>query len=86
MKYLTALFFGIVSVFVLSFLITPFITEAYISYYDIQPGPDGENELFRFLMYVQWPVFFVFGFFVGYIVHIKCLTKSSKATPKSGAL
>ncbi|PKG82868.1 hypothetical protein CXF85_12090 [Colwellia sp. 75C3] len=73
MKYLTALIFGFVFLFGLSFLITPYLNEIYIYYNDIQPGPDGESELFSFFMYVQWPVFFLIGLIVGYLMHIKYL-------------
>jgi len=77
MKYLTASLLGIVFVVLLSILVSPFLGELYINYYNIQPGPDGESELAEFLIFWQWPVFFVLGFSLGYIAHKKWLTKSS---------
>jgi hypothetical protein len=76
MKYLTAFFFGLVFLLGLSFLITPYINDLYISYNNIQPGPDGESELFSFFMYVQWPMFFIIGLIFGYLVHTKYLTRN----------
>ena len=73
MKYLTAILCGCVFLFVLSFLLTPYLSGVYISYYDLPPGPDGESELFGFLIYIQWPVFFITGLISGYILHIKYL-------------
>jgi len=75
MKYLTAFFLGLVFVFVLSFLITPYINDLYISYKEIQPGPDGESELLGLLIYIQWPIFFTTGLICGYLVHTKYLTR-----------
>lgn len=77
MMYLTAFLTGIVFVVLLSFLASPFLSELYSNYYSIQPGSDGESELANFLIFWQWPVFFIIGFFLGYITHKKCLTKSS---------
>jgi hypothetical protein len=74
MKYLTALIFGFVFLFGLSFLITPYINDIYISYNNIQAGPDGESKLFGFFIYVQWPIFFITGIICGYLVHTKYLT------------
>lgn len=77
MKFLTAFVSGVISVVLLSFLATPFLSEIYANYFDIQSGPDGESELVNFLIFVQWPVFFIFGAVIGYIVHTKWLTKRS---------
>jgi len=77
MKYLTAFLSGVASVFLLSFLASPFLSEIYANYFNIQPGPDGESELADFLIFWQWPAFFALGFFLGYTIHTKCLTKSS---------
>lgn len=77
MKYLTAILLGIVSMIALSFLLSPILTEAYISYYDISRGPGGEEELIKLLLFVEWPIFFVFGFISGYILHVKYLVKKS---------
>ena len=77
MKYLTAFLAGIAFVVLLSFLVSPLLSELYINYYNIQPGPDGESKLASFLIFWQWSVFFIVGFLLGYITHKKCLTKSS---------
>ena len=76
MRFLTASLFGLVFLLGLSFLITPYLNNLYITYNNIQPGPDGESELVGFLIYVQWPIFFIVGFISGYVVHIKYLKKN----------
>ncbi|GGB22319.1 hypothetical protein GCM10007414_39610 [Agarivorans gilvus] len=77
MKYLTAFLSGVVSVVLLSFFATPLLSEIYADYFNVQPGPDGESELADFLIFWQWPAFFALGFFLGYIIHTKCLTHMS---------
>lgn len=74
MRYVTGLIFGVVFVILLSFLLTPFLSDIYIHSKDLSPGPDGEAELADFLIFIQWPVFFVLGFLVGFIGHKKILT------------
>ncbi|PCK05580.1 MAG: hypothetical protein COA42_18185 [Alteromonadaceae bacterium] len=76
MKYLTALLSGVVFVVLLSFLASPFLNAGYISYHDIQPGPDGETQLIDFLIYIQWPIFFVVGAVLGGMMHNRFLTRN----------
>lgn len=77
MRYISGLIFGVVFVIFLSFLLTPFLSEIYANYKGLSPGPDGEAELADFLIFIQWPVFFVAGFFVGFVGHKKILTRRS---------
>lgn len=78
MKYLTALFFGLVFFLLLSFLLTPSLSDIYMSYYNLGRGPDFESELIKFFIYVQSPIFFIIGFICGYFVHVKYLNKIKK--------
>ena len=80
MKYLTAFLSGLIFVILLSFLVSPFLNDVYIDFYNIQPGPDGESELASFLIFWQWPVFFISGFITGSFLHKKYLTKYSDRT------
>lgn len=73
MKYLTAIVSGIIFLVLFSFIATPILNDIYVSIYDIEPGPDGETELSRFLLYVQWPIFFACGSIAGYFLHTKFL-------------
>lgn len=77
MKYLTSFLSGIIFVVSLSFLVSPLLSELYAGYFNIESGPDGEAELANFLIFWQWPVFFILGFLFGYIIHTTCLTRSS---------
>ena len=77
MRYLTGLIFGVVFVIFLSFLLTPFLSEIYADYKGLSPGPDGEAELANFLIFIQWPVFFVAGFSVGFFGHKAILIRRS---------
>jgi len=76
MKYITSTIVGFIALVLLSFIATPYINDLYIYIYKIEPGPDGETELFKFLFYVQWPIFFTIGLVLGYLLHVKCLTKT----------
>jgi len=81
MKYTISVIVGLISVFLLSFLLTPYLSDLYASLNNIEPGPDGESELFSFLLFVQWPLFFIIGCFLGCYLYSKCLTKRSTRTP-----
>ena len=74
MKYITSIVFGVFSIILFSFLATPLLNDKYISIYKIEPGPDGETELIEFLLFIQWPIFFVVGSIAGYFLHTKFLT------------
>lgn len=76
MKYVTSLLFGLIFIVGLSFAFTPFLNDIYISFYNLEAGPDSETELFKFLLYVQWPLFFAAGFFVGYLIHRKVINNN----------
>lgn len=77
MRHLTGLISGLAFVILLSFLLTPFLSEIYSDFKGLSPGPDGEAELADFLIFIQWPVYFVMGFLVGFIGHKKILTRRS---------
>jgi hypothetical protein len=85
-KILVSLIAGILFVIVGTFLITPLFNDFYVSYKKLEPGPDTETILLDLLVFVQWPVYFIVGILSGYLLYIFTLTKSSKVTPKSGAL
>ncbi|MBA35371.1 MAG: hypothetical protein CMI14_08050 [Oleispira sp.] len=78
MKYITSVIFGFILVGVLSITLTPLLSDAYISFYDLEAGPDAETELFMFLLYVQWPLFFATGFASGYLLHSKIISRKHK--------
>jgi len=80
MKYVVSVVVGFISVFLLSFLFTPYLSELYISIYNIEPGPDGESELFKFLLFFQWPLFFIIGCWSGCYLYSKYLTRRSTRT------
>lgn len=74
---------GILFVIVGTFLITPLFNDFYVSYKNLEPGPDTETILLDLLVFVQWPLFFLVGILSGYLLYIFALTKSSKATGSS---
>ena len=54
MKYMTSIIFGLLFVGGgLSFTLTPFLSDVYITFYGLEAGPDSETELFKFLLYAQ---------------------------------
>ena len=71
MKYVTSVIFGLLFIGVLSFTLTPLLSDAYISFYGLEAGPDAETELYKFLLYVQWPCFFAIGCLAGYFTYKK---------------
>lgn len=83
MRYVTGLIFGLVFVISLSFILSPFLSDIYIRFYELPPGPDAESKLADFLIFFQWPVFFILGFLVGLIGHKKILTSRSTRPPMS---
>jgi hypothetical protein len=78
MKYVTSLLFGLIFIVGLSFILTPLLSDIYISLYDLEAGPDAETELFMFLLYVQWPLFFAAGFTTGYLTYNKIALSKQK--------
>lgn len=78
MKYIVSVIFGLLFIGVLSFTVTPFLSDAYITFRGLEAGPDRETELFKFLLYAQWPSFFALGCFSGYFTYIKIMKRKKK--------
>jgi len=77
MKYITSVLVGFIFTVTLTFLLTPFVNDAYITITNTQPGPDGESKLLDLLVFVQWPIYFIVGNIVGWFIHKKYLTKDN---------
>ncbi len=77
-KFLASLVCGILFILIGTFLITPTINDFYMSYKSLEPGPDSETELLNLLIFVEWPIYFIVGGILGYVLYIKYLTNKDK--------
>ena len=83
MKYITSVVVGSFFTIILTFVLTPFVNDSYISITNLSPGPDGESKLLDLLVFVQWPIYFLVGSIVGWFLHKKYLTKASSGQSKA---
>ncbi len=65
MKYITSVVVGLLFTIILTFVLTPFVNDAYVSITNLSPGPDGESKLLGLLVFVQWPIYFLAGSITG---------------------
>lgn len=79
MKYFISILSGIFFIILLTFILTPVLNEMYFSINSLSAGPDGEDELLNFLIFVQWPLYFTFGILFGWFMYLKYKARNGKS-------
>lgn len=78
-KAVISFIFGLLTLILSTFFITPIFNKIYVALNNLEPGPDTETLLLDLLVFVQWPLYFFGGIAIGFYLSTKYLTKQVDA-------